>query len=74
MLQGAILLGPRFDRIKDGKFITIHGHDKLMGFIGASCRIAVGTRCDATDCQRRRDRVVGGMVCLQLLVCISIAG
>ncbi len=35
ILQGALLLGPRFDRIKDGKFITIYGHHKPMAFLGA---------------------------------------
>ncbi len=34
-VQGAILLGPRFDRVKDGKFITINGHHKPMAFLGA---------------------------------------
>lgn len=33
--QGALLLGPRYDRIKDGKFITIHGHNKPLAFLGA---------------------------------------
>ena len=65
-------MGPRFDRVKDGKFVLIHGHHKVMGFMGMII-LWVGWIAFNASSASRLDHAVQTAVMARSVRCVLIA-